>query len=48
MKSEIRDVNQEWLLLQSLETMSRVSKGFRQEQVIAHRPQLGNHYVIMT
>ena len=37
----MKDVGEEWRLLQSLEMMTRMSKGFRQEYVTSVRPPLG-------
>ena len=37
----MKEVAEEWRLLQSLEMMTRMSKGFRQEYVTSIRPPLG-------
>jgi len=44
-KEKVSDASQELKLQQSLESISRVSKGFKQEQVINHKPELGQVFV---
>jgi len=44
-EDKVNGASEEWKVQQSLEMISRISKGFKQEQVIHHRPELGQVFV---